>query len=89
MSRLPDRTIAGERARCFRILPTGPGVLPDVGTETVVCLSDDGIALDERIVRATGSTDQRVATAVERDVSTEQIRSLVRSFDPGAARPSR
>ena len=84
VSRLPDRAIAGERARCFLILPTGPGVLPDIGTETVVCLADDGIALDERIVRTTGNTDERVATAVERDVSTERIRAFVRSFDPSA-----
>src|SRR5262245_6233280 len=89
VSRLPDRTIAGEPGHCFRIRPTGPGVLPDIGTETVVCLSDDGIALDERVVRTTGNIDQRVATAVERDVSTEQIRALVRSFDPNAARTPR
>jgi hypothetical protein len=88
VSRLPDRAIAGERARCFRILPTGAGVLPDIGTETVVCLSDDGIALDERVVRTSGNTDRRVATAVERDVSTDQIRALARSFDPtGGAVP--
>jgi hypothetical protein len=86
VSRRPDRTVAGVRARCFLALPTGPGTLPDIGTETLVCLSDDGIALDERIVRTTGNTDRRVATAVERDVSTEQIEALVRSFDPSAAR---
>jgi hypothetical protein len=86
VSRLPDRTVAGVRARCFLVLPTGPGTLPDIGTETLVCLSDDGIALDERIVRTSGNTDRRVATALERDVSTERIEALVRSFDPSAAR---
>ena len=84
VSRLPNRIVAGEPAHCFLILPTGPGVLPDIGTEKVVCLSDDGIALDERIVRPTGNTDERVAKTVERDVSTEQIRALARSFDPSA-----
>jgi hypothetical protein len=84
VSRLPGRTVAGEPARCFLVLPTGPGVLPDIGTETVVCLADDGIALEERIVRATGNTDERVATAIERGVTTEQVKALARSFDPGA-----
>jgi hypothetical protein len=88
VSQLPNRTVAGEPARCFLILPTGPGTLPDIGTETAVCLSNDGIALDERVARATGTTDQRVATAVVRDVTDEQIRSVVRSFDPsGGAVP--
>jgi hypothetical protein len=88
VSPLPGRTIAGEAARCFLILPTGPGTLPDLGTETVTCLSDDGIALDERVTRTTGNTDQRVATSVLRDVSSEQIRTIVRSFDPtGGAVP--
>jgi hypothetical protein len=85
VSRLPGRTIAGEDARCFRVLPTGPGVLPDIGTETVTCLSRDGIALDERIVRTTGNTDERVATALERGVTRERIRALARSFDQDAA----
>jgi hypothetical protein len=89
VSRVPDRTIAGEPAHCFRVRPTGPGVLPDIGTETVMCVSDDGIALDERVVRTTGNTDRRVATAVERDVSTEQIRALAQSFDPSATRSPR
>jgi hypothetical protein len=85
VSPLPDRTIAGEPARCFLLLPTGPRMLVDVGTETAVCLSGDGIPLEERIVRTTGNTDQRVATVVERDVTSEQIRAIVRSFDPSAA----
>jgi hypothetical protein len=89
VSRLPGRTFAGEHARCFRVLPTGPGVLPDIGDETDVCLADDGVALEERIARTTGSTDERVATAVERNVSTDRVKALARSFDPGASEPPR
>lgn len=85
VSRLPGRTIAGEHAHCFRVLPTGTSVLPDIGNETVVCLADDGVALEERVARTTGNTDERVATVVQRDVSTEQVQALARSFDPGRA----
>jgi hypothetical protein len=89
VSNRPDRTIAGERTRCYLILPTGPGTLPDLGTESEVCLADDGVALAERVLRDTGNTDERQATAVERGVSSERIRALVRSFDPSAADASR
>jgi len=87
VSRLPSRTIAGEHARCFRVLPTGPGMLPGIGTETDVCLADNGIALDERVARATGNTDERVATEVARGVSSDRIKALARRFDPGGPEP--
>jgi hypothetical protein len=89
VSRAPARTIAGEHAECFRVLPTGPGVLPYVGNETDVCLAADGVALEERIARTTGDADDRIATAVERDVTTDEVRALARNFDPSAAETPR
>ena len=45
VSRSPALSIAGERAQCFRVVGVG-GVLPDLGTETDMCLSADGIPLE-------------------------------------------
>jgi len=84
VSRLPSRAIAGEDAHCFRVLPTAARVMPDIGDETDVCIADDGVPLEERIARTTGNTDERLAVAVERGVSTEAVQALARSFDPSA-----
>jgi hypothetical protein len=71
------------------VLPTGTRVLPDIGNETEVCLAADGVALEERVVRPTGNTDERLATAVRRGVSTDEVQALARSFDPRATEPPR
>lgn len=89
VTRLPGATIAGEPARCFRVLATGNGGLPDLGVETDLCLATDGISLRERVVHPTAVVDQREALSVERDVSTSDIEALARTFDPKAAKPRR
>ena len=45
VSRGPSTTIAGVRARCFRVLGTGRGLLPDLGTRT-----DSGPVREQLIV---------------------------------------
>ena len=85
VTRQPKATIAGEPARCFRVLATGRGGLPDVGVETDMCLAPDGITLRDRVVRATGDVDERTALDVRRDVSTADVEQLARGFDPERA----
>ena len=82
VTRQAGATIAGARARCFRVLATGRGGLPDVGVETDVCLAPDGITLRDRVARATGDVDERTARVVRRDVSTADVEELARGFDP-------
>jgi hypothetical protein len=82
VTRQAGETIAGEHARCFRVLATGRGGLPDVGVETDVCVAADGITLRDRVVRATGDVDERTARAVRRDVSPADVEQLARGFDP-------
>ncbi len=89
VTRGASETIAGERARCFRVLATGHGGLPDIGVETDLCLAADGVPLRERVVRATGDVDQRIARSVSRRVTTASIEALARSFDPETARRRR
>jgi len=82
VTRQAGATIAGEPASCFRVLATGRGGLPDVGVETDVCLAPDGIALRDRVVRATGAVDERTVRAIRRDVTTAEVEQLARGFDP-------
>lgn len=82
VTRQAGATIAGEPARCFRVLATGHGGLPAVGVETDVCLAPDGVTLRDRVVRATGDVDERTARAVRRDVSPADVEQLARGFDP-------
>ena len=83
VTRQAGATIAGEHARCFRVLATGHGGLPAVGVETDVCLAPDGVTLTDRVVRATGDVDERTARGVRRDVSPADVEQLARGFDPG------
>lgn len=78
--RKPDTTIAGLRARCFRMRATGQGSLPDFGVETVRCLSDEGIPLRLFVVRPPGNVNEQVATAVRRRATPEQVKTLAASF---------
>jgi hypothetical protein len=80
--RRPDVTIAGIRARCFRVLATGRGGLPDLGVETDQCLSSDGISLRQLVVRPPGTVDTEVATEVKRPATTADIDALAASFAP-------
>jgi hypothetical protein len=78
-------TIAGERARCFRVLAAGRGQLPDLGIEADLCLTANGVSLRQRIVRASGDTDERRARVVAAPVTRAAVRDVARGFDPSAA----
>jgi hypothetical protein len=80
VSRLPARTIAGQPTSCFRVFAVGSGALPDLGSDTDMCLFTDGVPASQRVVRTTGAVDERVAIAVKRGVRTSAIEALERSF---------
>ena len=85
--RQPDVTIAGLRARCFRVRATGHGSLPDLGVETDNCLTDAGISLRWVRVRPPGTVDERVATAVQSRATTRDVEALAERFARNPARP--
>ena len=80
--RRPDTTIAGIRARCFQVLATGHGGLPDLGVETDQCLSASGISLRQTVVRPPGIVDEEVATAVQQSATNADLDALAASFAP-------
>jgi hypothetical protein len=84
--RMQDATIAGVKARCFRMRATGKGSLPDFGVETDRCLSGAGVPLRLFVVRPPGSVNEQVATRVRRRPTTAQVKALTVSFaaDPVA-----
>jgi hypothetical protein len=82
----PATTIAGERARCFRVVTTGRGQLPDLGVEADLCLGASGVSLRQRVVRASGDVDERLAQSVTERVTTGMVLAVARGFDPGTAR---
>jgi hypothetical protein len=84
--RLPERLISGQPSGCFRVFATGSATLPDLGTDTDMCLFADGVPSSQRISRTTGVVDERVARSVKRGVPTSAIEALERSFGPAAAR---
>ncbi len=87
--RLGDATLAGERARCFRIRARSPrDEVPGLGRETVLCLAADGVPLRTRVVRAL-STDEREATRVRRNIDDAALAALLAGFDTAAPKLSR
>jgi hypothetical protein len=82
--RLPGQVIAGQGSRCFRVFATGAATLPDLGTDTDVCLFSDGVPSSQRIVRTTGVVDERVARSVKRGVRTGAIEALELTFGRAA-----
>ena len=87
--RQPDATIAGLRARCFRVRATGQGGLPDLGVETDRCLTADGISLRLLVVRPPGNVDEQVATAVQSRATRRDVEALAQGFARIPARPRR
>jgi hypothetical protein len=77
--RMQAATIAGIRARCFRMRATGQGSLPDFGVETDRCLSDEGVPLRLFVVRPPGNVNEQVATRVRRRATTAQVKALTTS----------
>lgn len=78
VTRRPDETLAGERARCFRVLAVR-GVLPALGTETVYCLAEDGLPLRRRVTGPV-RTDEWIAARVERDPPRERYAALLQDL---------
>jgi hypothetical protein len=74
--------IAGTRARCFRVLATGHGELPDFGVETDLCLTAAGVPLRQRIMRTTGDVDERVARTFTNRVTAHTIDAIAPGVDP-------
>ena len=80
--RASGETIAGTRARCFRVVTTGRGQLPDLGVEEDLCLAANGVSLRQRVMRASGDVDERLARSVTDRVTDSTIRDAARGFDP-------
>jgi hypothetical protein len=77
------RTIAGERARCFRLVARR-AVLTQLGAYTEQCYAADGVPLRSQVKQST-SLDTRVAQRVERAVTTAKLRALLDRLDRDAA----
>lgn len=86
VARLPDETLAGERARCFRVLAVR-GLLPALGSETVYCLADDGVLLRRRVAGPV-RTDEWTAAGVERGPPRERYTELLRELALFAEAPA-
>jgi hypothetical protein len=87
--RRPDVTIAGLRARCFRVRATGHGSLPGLGVETDNCLTDAGISLQRVLVSPPGNVDELVATAVQSRATTREVEALAERSARSPAAPQR
>jgi hypothetical protein len=76
-------TIAGEPARCFRVL--GHGQLLDLGLETDLCVTATGIPVRQRVMYASGVVDERVAQTIATRVTARTIEAIVGDVDPSRA----
>jgi hypothetical protein len=84
--RRPDATIAGMRARCFRMRATGQGSLPDFGAQTDRCLGGGGIPLRRVVVRPPGIAEEQLATSVTPGATTKQVKALALAQEGVGAR---
>jgi hypothetical protein len=80
VAKLPDRTIAGDLASCFRLQATGAMTVPSVGPLTDLCYSADGVPLFSARRTAT-ATDTRVAVTVDRKVTNAALDALLHQLD--------
>ena len=79
--RAGSRTIAGEKAECFRLAAISSAhELSGIGNEEDACYAADGIPLRTRLVKATG-IDERVAQRVLRTWDRRAISSLLAGFE--------
>jgi hypothetical protein len=85
VTRAAAASIAAVRVRCFRVLATGHGQLPDLGLETDLCYTASGVPLQQRIVRASGGIDERVAVSVATHVTERTIEAMAPELDPARA----
>jgi hypothetical protein len=81
--RAEDRTIVGERARCFVLTARGRA-LRELGDVNEQCYAADGVPLRAEI-RRNGSVDTRVAQRVERRVSDTRIEALLGRLEEAEA----
>jgi hypothetical protein len=80
--RTSDRTIAGERAECFRITATASNhVLEDVGGEEDACYASDGIPLRTRLSGPSTHPTERVAQDVLRTWDQQAITRVLAGFE--------
>jgi hypothetical protein len=81
--RVPDATIAGEPARCFRTTAIGGHpYLRDLGTETLACFAADGVLLRKQVAQP-NPVDDLVATSVQRRVDDATLAPLLAGFEEG------
>jgi hypothetical protein len=85
VERAPSRIVAGETARCFRLVAQS-GTAPDFGNRTESCWAEDGVPLYSRVERD-DYRDTRTAFEVEREVPANVVDRLVAELEeePGPA----
>jgi type II secretory pathway pseudopilin PulG len=81
VEREADTTIAGEPARCFRLVAiAATHTVPSLGTSSEQCYATDGVPLRSSVTTGT-STDTRTATHVTRDVTNARLDALLQQLD--------
>jgi hypothetical protein len=83
IERAPDRAVAGETARCFRLVAVRRA-WPQLGTRTEQCYAADGVPLWSRLDRA-GARDTRTAVNVQRRVPAAVIEELLAQLEEDQA----
>jgi hypothetical protein len=88
VQRAPDRVVAGEPARCFRLKAhDSEHELPGLGEGGAFCLARDGVPLRIRVGRV-GAVDERVAQRVDRAINDATTKRVLEGFEPDAVGPS-
>lgn len=85
---LTGEWIAGERARCFRVMATR-GFVPEVGLVRELCFTGDAVPLRTMVLDVNGR-DERVARRVVRDPGARVLAQLFADLDlpaTGRGRP--
>jgi hypothetical protein len=75
VERRADRTVAGERARCFELVALGRA-WPQLGAQSEECYASDGVPLRSEL-RRDGVVDVREAVRVRRRVTPATLRDLL------------
>jgi hypothetical protein len=76
--------VAGERAQCFALDLAQGQPIAMLGFSTSMCLTPDGIPLSSEVARP-GAIDRRTATKIAREVSSDDVASMIDPFDPALA----
>jgi hypothetical protein len=87
LRRVPQRTVAGMRARCFRMDWNERGTSQPYGTRAVLCYVGPGIPVTRDVDRVS-TTDRMTARTVRRTVDDAQLAALVAPYTgAGPVRP--